>query len=347
MEEEIKIPEFDEEKFMEKERRKAKTAFVAFLFGVFMAIICHLLWRNLDEGLKWPLSFLLAIASIGFMAKILQLLKVDINSFTKKEWFGSIAFYFFTWLAIFILSINPPFYDASPPKMDVALLPEIQGENGSIMVLAYVSDNVGVEDVKINISGVEHEMRKDEDGVYVYNCSTGGEFLISSVDKNGNVATWKGMLHFMDDVVDVVIPDEPLKAGDTIEIRVYKNVSDVNFRVYYMINGVEVNATYDGESSRYYIYKTSPSYEGWKEGDNDMEVWVEVFHYFPGMDKGYVNKIYGGNYTIKTATDEDIGKIASPEIKDLPGPVSLRTPGFGLLALVVSLALVLLRKKRR
>jgi len=349
MEEEIKLPEFDQEKFMEKERRKAKTAFIAFAFGVFMAIICHFLWRNLDGSVRWPLCFLLAIASIGFMAKILQIMKVDIHLFTRKEWFGSIAFYFFTWLAIFILSVNPPFYDASPPKIDTALLPEIQEENGSIMILAHVSDNVGVEKVKINISGKEHEMIKDENDIYIYNYS-GNEknFSITATDKNGNIEREEGKLKFMDGIIRVEIPDEPLDANDEIEIRVPKNVSDLNFRVYYIINGEEINATYDDESSKYYLYKTSPSYKGWVPGRNEMKVYVEVFHYFPGMDKGYTNEIYGGNYTIKVSQDENVGKLESPEIKDLPGPIGLRTPGFGFVAFAIAAGVVLLfRKKRR
>jgi len=351
MEEEIKLPEFDEEKFMEKERRKAKTALVAFSFGIVMAVICHFIWRNLDAGLRWPLSFLLAIASIGFMAKILQILKVDVHSFTRKEWFGSIAFYFFTWLAVFILSINPPFYDASPPKMDVVLLPEIQNENGSIMILAHVTDNVGVKKVEINISGFKYEMARDENSVYLYNYTgKGGNYEIISWDKNGNTAIKKGELAFRKNVVKVEWSGENLLSTDKIEIRVYKNISEEKFRVYYTINGKEVNATYDGESSDYYIYKTSPSYVGWEENsENKINVYVEVFHYFPGMNKGYSNIIYGGNYTIKTGSDENIGKDASPIIKDLPGPVNLRTPGFGIASIMISIIIIalIMRKKRR
>jgi len=349
MEEEIKLPEFDEEKFIEKERRKAKTAFVAFAFGVFMAVICHFIWRNLDVAVRWPLCFLLAIASTGFMAKILQIMKVDIYSFTRKEWLGSIAFYFFTWLAIFILSINPPFYDASPPKIDVAMIPEIQAENGSIMILAHVSDNAGVENVRINISGKVYEMMGDENDVYVYNYSgREKDFSIVAMDRNGNSNTWKGKLRFSRDVIRVEIPDEPLHADDAIEIWVLKNVSNLNFRVYYTINGEEVNATFYDESTRYLIYRTNASYNGWKTGENEMKVYVEVFHYFPGIDRPYINEIYGDSYTINVAAGEKVGKLASPEVKNLPGPIGLRTPGFGIIALAAAMAMVLtLRKKRR
>ena len=92
--EEIKIPEFDEKKFKETEKRKAKSSLISFSFGIIIAVISRFLWSNIQPAIRWPLVFLFGIASIGFLGKILQYAKIDIKSFSGKEWIESIAFYF-------------------------------------------------------------------------------------------------------------------------------------------------------------------------------------------------------------------------------------------------------------
>jgi len=349
--EEITLPEFDEKKFMEKERRKAKTSFISFLFGVLIGIICRFLWTNLDSSIRWPLCFLLAVASIGFMARILQFLKIDIKQFSKKEWAGSIAFYLFTWLAIFILAINPPFYDASPPKIEAIALPEIQEENGSILVVAHVTDNSGVKKVTINISGNEYEMEKDEEIPVIYTYVYEGEnaeYEIKAIDKKGKKEKYNGLLKYSQEVIKVDIPDKKLNSSDEIEIRVYKNISEEKFRVYYKINGEEVNATESGEIGDYLIFTISPKYKGWKENEeNEVEIYVEVIYYFPGIYKKYSNLIYGGKYFIETVADENIGKEPSPKIEDLPEYHDLRTPGFEFIALVMAFIILVIGRNKR
>lgn len=349
MEEEIKLPQFDKEKFMQKERRKAKTAFVAFLFGILIAIICHFIWRNLDESLRWPLCFLFAIASIGFMAKILEILKIDIKEFAKREWFGSIAFYFFTWLAIFILSLNPPFYDTSPPKIDCITLPHIQQAGGSIFVIAHITDNAGIKSARIIIGENEYEMNADGKDVYSYEYSgENASYEIVAKDKNGNEERKKGELLYSSELIKIEIPDGKLDSNDEIEIRVYKNISSENFRVYYVVNGFEVNATRSGESKDYYIFTTSPKYIGWKNNSkNELKFYAETLHYFPGINEKYSNVIDGGNYTVETGEDEKIGKESSPAITDLPHPTSLRTPAFEIFAVFIAFIAILFIKKRK
>ncbi|MEM2388348.1 MAG: hypothetical protein QXW78_04430, partial [Candidatus Thermoplasmatota archaeon] len=80
--EEIKLPEFDEKKFKEKEKKKAKIYFISFIFGFIMAIICSFFWIKLPPNIRWSLCFLLAISSIGFLAKFFQIFKLDIKNFS-------------------------------------------------------------------------------------------------------------------------------------------------------------------------------------------------------------------------------------------------------------------------
>lgn len=347
-EEEIKLPEFDENAFKEKERRKAKTSIISFLFGIIIALICRFLWVNMDVSIRWALTFIFALASIGFLWKILQILHIDIMAFGKKEWLGSIAFYFFTWLAFFVLFINPPFYDASPPEINVVVLPSLQEINENVSIIARITDNVGVKEAKINLSG-EHLMNK-WNGVYSYNYSSNKDtpFKIVAIDKNNHEAIYEGMLHFRKNVIYVEKNEGNIDASHEIKIWVMKNISMEKFRVFYKINGHEVNATYNGESGNYYIYKTAPSYEGWKaNAENKMRIYAETIHYFPGIKTKFSAYVVGGEYKFITTNDSNIGQLPSPVIKGLPTSSNLRTPGFELLAVVIAFAIILWRRKKK
>ncbi len=344
--EEIKIPEFDEKKFKETEKRKAKTAMAAFLFGVMIAVISRFLWANMSPSIRWPLVFLFAMASIGFFAKILQYLKINTAAFSKKEWLSSISFYFFTWLAFFILFMNPPFYDASPPKIEVAVLPAIQQINENASIFARITDNVGVEKTEINLSGM-HSMKK-YNGFYVFNYSGNGDipFKIIARDVNGHKSSYDGMLHFRKNVVYSKNYTN-LNSSSIVKIWVLKNVSHEKFRVFCIVNGVEVNATSFGEEGEYYIYKITPSYHGWKAGKNKMQPCVQVIHYMEGSKTMLSAIVKGTEYTITVKNESDVGTQPSPAI-EMPKPPSLRTPAFQLAGLAVAIVIVaLLRRKQK
>jgi hypothetical protein len=350
MDEEIALPEFDERDFMKKEFRKAKVAFVSFGFGIAMALICHGIWRAVDPSLRWPVCFLLAVCAIGFMMKILQLLKIDIASFGKRDWFGTSAFYFFTWLAIFILSINPPFYDASPPKIDAVVLPNVQPEGNDVLVAAWITDNTGVDEVVLQIDGAEVTVAPDGSGVYrhAYNGSA-STYAIRATDDNGNAASYHGTINRVPEAIRFVPPEEPVGETDPIEVRVLKNLSDSTYRVYYEINGRTVNFSKGGDVGGFNIYTTTPEYVGWLNNSaNVIHIYAEVIHYFRGIKNAYTQTIDGGEHTVTVVGDEAlIGQKDSPAVKGLPRPQDLRTPGFEFFAAVAAVAGVFLLRRRK
>jgi len=351
--EEIKLPEFDEKKFKETEKRKAKTAMASFLFGVVIAVISRFLWANMSASIRWPLVFLFAMASIGFLAKILQYLKIDTAAFSKKEWLSSISFYFFTWLAFFILFMNPPFYDASPPKIEVAVLPAIQQINENVSIYARITDNAGIEKAEINLSGL-HSMEK-YNGFYVFNYSGNGDipFKIIAKDVNGHESSYEGMLQFRRNVIYSQNYTN-LNSSSVIKIWVLKNVSQKweekgkkRVRVFCIVNGKEINATYFGEEGDYYIYKITPAYEGWKTGTNTMQPCAEVIHYMKGSKTKLSAIVKGNEYEIDVKNDGNIGVQPSPAVQMI-GYSSLRTPAFQIAGLAIAIVVVaLLRRKQK
>jgi hypothetical protein len=58
----FQIPKFDEEAFIKRERRNIKTLFIAFLFGLLIAVICFGFWAAMGENfLRWELILLVGV----------------------------------------------------------------------------------------------------------------------------------------------------------------------------------------------------------------------------------------------------------------------------------------------
>src|SRR5512137_2250211 len=113
----FKVPKFDEESFLKRERRNIKATFLAFLFGCLMALVCFGFWALMGSGtgLRFFLVLLVCIANAAFIRFIFLRLNIDISDLTKSKWVIIYGTYFFTWLLVFLVIINPPFYDDEAP----------------------------------------------------------------------------------------------------------------------------------------------------------------------------------------------------------------------------------------
>lgn len=118
-------PEFDEKQFLKDEMSTTKQVLIVVAYGVLMgglAAIATILTSNGITGLA------VLVAGFGTMKLLFNTMKFDLSKFTKKTWLGNIAWFFFTFLAIWILLVNPPFNDfASPEVKNVKLEVTVQG----------------------------------------------------------------------------------------------------------------------------------------------------------------------------------------------------------------------------
>ena len=117
---EFKPPEFNEREFLVKELRDTRAAIitvgVAILFGVAAGAVTALSHSIVG------LAFIIGIAGMFLLKFIYKLIGVDISGFTKKNWAGTVATYFFTFLAIWVLLLNTPFLDLTDPGIDKAIV---------------------------------------------------------------------------------------------------------------------------------------------------------------------------------------------------------------------------------
>jgi len=368
-EEEIdfKIPKFDEEKFLKKERRNIKTLFISFLFGLVMAVITFGFWTLLQgHFLRWDLVFLLAVVNAVWIRYLFTRLDIDFTDFGKKQWFTTYAVYFFTWLLVFIVIVNPPFYDEDSPKMEAVILPNMQELGGTVNIIAKITDNVGIEqqNIAFSLNGEDIDDFTYENNIFTYtftnpdNLTGDFDFIITATDVNDIEAVpINGSFTYSNDTIKLptppgtdIPPGPKITYADTIKFDVGTDVS----RVYYTVDGGnEINATKNGD-----YYETNPEYEGWpKDKAVTVTVYADIIFYFVeplALQAEIPESIQYNNTIVDTQTyyfnvsdDPTIGQEDSPTAA-LPQPIFYQVPGFELAILLISLiAVVLIFKYRK
>jgi len=163
-------PEFDEVRYMRTEIQAARTAVVTIGWAVVGAIVSFLLY-----SVNPALAFFAGIAVGIGMYFMLPLIGIDIGPFKRRDWIGHGVTYFFSWLAFWILLLNPPIGDFTVPTIqgisvspytpgyvgDLACIEPASGRvdlnlvmlgNTSIFVLFRASDNVGLASLLVTVS---------------------------------------------------------------------------------------------------------------------------------------------------------------------------------------------------
>jgi len=349
----FKIPKFDKDEYINRERRNIKSTIIAFLFGVLMSIICFGFWALMegDTDLRWPLVILVALASASFIKYIYLKINLDTSDFTKKNWFSSYAIYLFTWLIIFIVLVNPPFYDTQDPLVDIVVLPEMQEYDGTVKIFAKITDNTDISksniDFTIDEEEVPAENYKYENYIfeYIHECPKNlteevtYNFELKAVDTNGRSTTKQGSFSFSNDTIILAEPDNYAQIDVNNNIR-FKVDTAVN-RVYYVIDEeVELNAT-AGERENYWV--THPEYEGWPDEYNKtikIDVKGELVYYFKNCPIRFNNTITNNESYYFTIEDpDDIGEKTPVEVS-MPKPKYVEVPGFETIIFILSIIAV-------
>lgn len=112
---EFRPPEFDEKEFLRKELRDTKTVLFTIAYAAIFGIVAGLIAQ---VGIEFiALGAALLFAGILSLKLVYPYMKVDLSEFTKKNWAGSVAWFFFTFLAAWVLMFNYPFADFADPQV--------------------------------------------------------------------------------------------------------------------------------------------------------------------------------------------------------------------------------------
>ena len=372
----FKIPKFDEQKFIGKEKRNIKTLFISFIIGLTVAFISYGFWTLLRGCIfRWELILLLGVFCSPWLRYLFMRLDIDLTEFGRKGWFGSYAIYFFTWLVILIILVNPPFTDEEKPVIDMAVLPGVQEPGGTIHIYANIMDNVCVEEQDITFAIPDPNgstFNPDFEFVdnlfrYTYENSNNllGEyaFTLLAEDVNGHKNEQEGTFEYSEDALRIISSRfTDIRSGDAITINADEKISSGNFRVYYRINnGSEINVDRKNEDDKE-KYATVAEYEGWSTGSiHFVKIYAEVTHYFLNNLEEYSNIVVDTErYNFSTSSDDNnIGTeptlvefnytLAAKNKKQLPHTLNYKlprptitpvTPGFEIIAFILSLVVV-------
>jgi hypothetical protein len=378
----FQIPKFDEEGFIKRERRNIKTLFISFLFGLLIAVICFGFWAAMGENfLRWELVLLVGVVNAIWIKYLFLKLNIDLTDFGRKGWLTTFAVYFFTWLLLLIVLVNPPFYDGEAPHVEVAVLPGMQEPGGTILIAAYIVDNVGVTKAGINFMVTDpagiirtpeftfdnnifrytYENPSNLLGTYNYT------FIVSDV--NNGKTTITGSFIYANKTLEIISSRYTgIMSGDAITIKADERISNYNFRVYYKIdNGSDINVDQKEPGNRD-KYDTSAEFKGWSANSTvTVNVYAEVRYYFLNIPEKFSNTIADTtSYIFSTANDPNIGTeepllewnytlavLRKPQLPNtvsyaLPYPISMgSTPGFEVVVLVLAIVVVVFLFKRK
>jgi PGF-CTERM protein len=378
----FQIPKFDEEAFMKRERRNIKTLFISFLFGLLIAVICFGFWVMLEGSfLRWELVLLVGVVNSIWIKYLFLKLKIDMTDFGRKGWLSAFVTYFFTWLLVLIVLVNPPFYDGDAPHVDLVTLPGMQEPGGTILFAAHIVDNVGINTAGITFTIIDpngtihtpHFIYENNILRYTYlnPSNTLGTFNYTLIvlDVNNRKTTTTGTFTYATDVLEIISSRfTDIMSGDAITIKADQDISTENFRVYYKIeNGSDINVnrkiTTDKEK-----YETTAEFKGWTANATvSVSVFAEARHYFLNNPEMFSNIVRDSrNYLFTTANDANIGTeeplvewnatlalLNQPQLPNTlnyitPYPISTgATPGFEVLVVLVAIIAVVLLFKRK
>jgi len=113
-------PDFDEKEFLRKEMRDIRTAFLTIVFAVIFGAVAGIIaLASPDFAL---VGLIIVIAGMVALPTIYRFIKVDTSAFQKKHWAGNFGTFFFTFLAIWVMLMNPPFSDHAKPTVEEVIV---------------------------------------------------------------------------------------------------------------------------------------------------------------------------------------------------------------------------------
>jgi hypothetical protein len=355
----FKKPKFDKEKFIRNEKEKIKITILSFIFGIAISFISFGFWILLKgNDFRWELVLLFGIFTAAWLRYIFIKLNIDLTELGRKGMFTSYAIYFFSWLLVLIVLVNPPFYDDESPMIELVTLPSSQEIGGTVKIVAKITDNVGIENINFKLyypngeySFIDNYTFENNIFTYIFNNSedTLGIFNYELVAtdfsglKSINDET-EGFFEYNNDTIKLIYPSNGEDVQYFTDFK-FNLLTDFD-RIYYTVNnGTEINITKKGN-----YYETTPLYTGWITKNNvTVRAYGEVIHYFENFDIEFNNTIIDNSeYYFNVIGDQKIGSEESPEI-ELPKPIYVQVPGFEIIVFIISIIflIIILRNRRK
>lgn len=175
--------------------------------------------------------------------------------------------------------------------------------NNIINITANVTDNFGLADVHLNISGSIYEMINAEGDIYYYEYTANGSignysYYITAIDNVDRSVDSTTSYFYVEDTASPQINSVDTTPNPVVEggaINISANITD-NYgmsHVEIIVEGTNYNMTESGANIWYYVYNTTRQYE-----------YQFINFTITAYDSSNNNATYNGNFTVKP------GKVA-------------------------------------
>ncbi len=180
--EDFSFPEFDRVEYMKKEINKGKSVLVTIAIA---PLFSYISFKIFEFTMEWTLGFLMFFLGIYILGPVHKQLRIKVEEFGWKEYAMNWAMFFFTWLIVWIILMNPPFGDFTDPTLEhvrIGVLTDqenntwghlddvelVNGESYTINVTAKITDNVDIhkDSVSIEFQGNFYPMTPVDEHTY-------------------------------------------------------------------------------------------------------------------------------------------------------------------------------------
>jgi hypothetical protein len=361
-------PDFDEDAFIHREMVSFRTTLILFVWAIVAAAVSWAAFGALHGAQTAWLLGLGICAVFGYALRwLFPRLKADIAHFGRREWLGTAALFFFTWLAFFILAINPPISDFAPPRVEPHASPALQQAGGAVTLDLFVEDNEKVSQHSFHLlrDGAETAaptLSEVSPGHFrgIATAVTVGNYSMqaSADDSAGHTANRQVGFQVVPQAFTVALPEggaidsptdqvlvkaiDPALRACTTSKNVVNNAPCVRTVRLLFADGramdLEWSATFGG-------WQATSNFAGWAAGPNNFTVSVQMLSSYAGSVRVDGGNLTAGPYQLNVATP--IGTYA-PKVVAEPTPHQRKVPGLEAPFLAVALvALAVVVRRRR
>lgn len=357
-------PDFDEDAFIHREMVSFRTTTILFVWGILAAAVSYFVFRAVDGAKVGWLTGLAIAAVFGYALKWLYpRFKADVKHFGRREWLGTGFLFFFTWLAFFLIAINPPLSDFAPPRVDLHAAPPVQQAGDTVNVYAFFEDNDRVASHEFQVLGPNGPVAAmDEDLGHghhriIADGLAAGIYTVaaSATDAHGLKDNATIQFAVVEQVMSVDLPTDGKidQAGDQVLVT-FEGVKSCSTKKPKVLTSCVRTVVLDFADSDAIVtlrndpavgaWIASPNHVGWPSGNVTFDVVAQIIDTYAGSAPVEGGTLTSGPYglDVSTAPGEFVVKV----IKD-PGAPTRRVPDLGLPLLAIGLLAVVAIARRR
>lgn len=364
-------PDFDEDAFIHRELVSFRTTLILFLWAIVAAAVSWGAFAAMG-GVKTGWLVGLGVAAVLFLGlkRIFLMLKVDIKHFGRREWLGTGALYFFTWLSFFIIAINPPVSDFAPPRVELHASPLVQESDDRVTIDLFVEDNHAVGSHAFELRRGDQVLATTGDlqdlgrGHYRYEAAglAPGTYqaVASASDDNGHGGNHSVAFAVIEKALQVTLPEGGRMDAATDQVLV-KSLSDAFGPCQTKKNRITnvpcvrtVQLLFsDGRrmdlehSTTFGGWQATSNFAGWKEGANNFTVALQMVPTFAGMTKVGGGNVTAGPFEVTVDVANNPLGTYVPKVLAEPAAPTRNVPGLGLPLLALGLLGMALAVRRR